>query len=276
MWTLAAKLVLTPTIVVATSLAGRRYGAAISGWLVGLPLMSGPTIFFFAAEHGKRFAARAGVGSLSGTLGEAAFCLGWAGAARRRSWPASVLAGSFCFAAVGLGAEALPLDQHLPVPLLPLAIGSLLVLVLALRLLPHLEIEARPSMLAPRWELPARAVVATGILLLLTGLATVLGARLSGLLTVYPLYTAVLAGFAQRNEGPAAAIRVLRGLLLGLFSFVVFFFTLSSLLPRTTIAAAFAAALVLTLTVHAASLWPLRRARRGWSPAPATGHRDRR
>jgi hypothetical protein len=251
MWTLLAKLALTPAIVVATTLVGRRFGGAVSGWLVGLPLMSGPITLFFAVEQGRQFAARASVGSLSGTLAEAGFCLGWAQAARRATWPFALAAGSASFALVGL-----------PVPLGPLALVSLLVLVAALRLLPRLKLELRDEVLAPRWELAARAIVATGLLLLLTGLATVLGARLSGLLTVYPLYTAVLAGFAQRSDGPAAAIRVLRGLLLGLFAFVTFFFTLTVLLTRASIVVAFAVALTCALAIHGASLWPLYRGAR--------------
>jgi hypothetical protein len=259
MWTLVAKLTLTPAIVVATTPVGRRFGGAVSGWLVGLPLMSGPITLFFAVEQGKHFAARASVGSLSGTLAEAGFCLGWGQAARHARWPVALAAGSASFAVVGLAAELLPLDPGLPAPLAPLALVSLLVLVLVLRLLPRLRIEARDEVLPPRWELPARAIVATGLLLLLTGLATVLGARLAGLLTVYPLYTAVLAGFAHRSDGPAAAIRVLRGLLLGLFAFVTFFFTLTVLLTRASTPVAFAVALVAALAVHGASLWPLYR-----------------
>lgn len=259
MWTLVAKLALTPAIVVATTLVGRRFGGAVSGWLVGLPLMSGPITLFFAVEHGRQFAARASVGSLSGTLAEAGFCLGWARAARSATWPLALTAGSTSFAAVGLAAELLPLDPHLPVPLAPLALVSLLVLATVLRLLPRVPVEVRREVLPPRWELPARAIVATGLLLVLTGVATVLGARLSGLLTVYPLYTAVLAGFAHRGGGPAASIRILRGLLLGLFSFVTFFFTLTVLLTRASIPIAFGVALVCALAIHGASLWPVYR-----------------
>jgi hypothetical protein len=263
MWTIIAKLALTPAIVVCSTLVGRRYGGAISGWLVGLPLMSGPITLFFAVEQGTHFAARASVGSLSGTLAEAGFCLGWAGAAGRGGWPVALGAGSASFAAVGTAAELLPLDPHLVVPLVPLGLASLAVLVIALRLLPQLPIETHDAVLAPRWELPARAIVATGLLLLLTGLATVLGARLSGLLSVYPLYTAVLAGFAHRDDGPAGSLRVLRGLLLGLFSFVTFFFALSVLVTRTSIPVAFSVALVLALAVHGATLLPLYRSQGG-------------
>jgi hypothetical protein len=258
-WILAAKLLLTPSIVVATTLAGRRYGPAVSGWLVALPLISGPMTLFFAVEQGRHFAARAALGSLSGTLGEAAFCLGWATAARRSPrWGVALAAGSAGFAGVGLVAEALPLSPTLPVPLLPVACCGLLALLLTLRALPSLPFEpVDEEELRPRWELPSRAIVTTGLLLLITGLAEIFGARLSGLLGVYPLYTAVLAGFAQRAHGPAAALRVLRGLLLGLFAFLAFFLSLSVLLERTSVPVAFATALVLCLAVHGASLWPL-------------------
>ena len=36
------KLVLTPTLIGAASLAGRRWGPAVSGWLVGFPFTSAP------------------------------------------------------------------------------------------------------------------------------------------------------------------------------------------------------------------------------------------
>jgi hypothetical protein len=266
---LLVKLLLTPAIVVSTTLAGRRLGPAVSGWLVALPLVSGPLTFFFALEQGQRFAARASVGSLSGTLGEVAFGVGWARAARRGPWWRPLAVASASFAAVGLLVEALPLDQHLPSPLLPLALVSLAALVAGLRILPRLAVETPGTVLSPRWDLPARTIVATALLLGLTTLAEALGARLSGLLAVYPLYTAVLAGFAQRNDGPAAAIRVLRGLLLGLFAFVAFYATLAGLLTRVGTDVAFAVAAAACLTIHGASLWPLHRERARVAAAPA-------
>jgi hypothetical protein len=42
---LALKLVLTPVLVGAASLAGRRWGSAIGGWLIGIPFTSGPIAF---------------------------------------------------------------------------------------------------------------------------------------------------------------------------------------------------------------------------------------
>ena len=62
------KLVLTPALIAAASLAGRRWGHAVSGWLVGLPLTSGPVALFLALERGTTFAADASLGSLAGSF----------------------------------------------------------------------------------------------------------------------------------------------------------------------------------------------------------------
>src|SRR5439155_19149735 len=93
----------------------------------------------------------------------------------------------------------------------------------------------------------------------LTELAPVFGARLSGLIATYPLFGAVLAAFAHHLSGAAAAGRVLRGLLIGLFGFTGFFLLLALTIERVGIAAAFAAATVLALAIQGGSLWALRR-----------------
>src|SRR5437016_7099204 len=59
---LLAKVVLTPLFIAAVTLAGRRWGPAVGGWLAGLPLTSGPVSVFLALEQGPGFAVRAAVG----------------------------------------------------------------------------------------------------------------------------------------------------------------------------------------------------------------------
>ena len=56
---LLLKLILTPLLLGGVTLAGRKFGPTVSGWLVGLPLTSGPVSFFLALEQGTKFAARA-------------------------------------------------------------------------------------------------------------------------------------------------------------------------------------------------------------------------
>jgi hypothetical protein len=242
---LALKLVLTPAVMAGATLAGRRYGGAVSGWLIGLPLTSGPLMLLIALEHGRPFAARGATGSLSGAIAEAAFCVGYAFA---RRVPLAVASVAFACAAVVV--QPLPLVAL--VPLVPI------VLVLALRLLPPFP-PREDVVRTPPWDLPARIVVATGVVVLLSAVATTIGARLTGLLAVYPLYSAVLAAFAHRLHGRDAAVGLLRGLLVGLFSFAAFYTVLAFLLVRTGTSAAFVGALTAALIVQAASIGRVRR-----------------
>ena len=70
---LAIKLIVTPLVVLLASLAARRWGDAVAGWLVGLPLTSAPVSVFLAIEQGPSFAAQAADGSMAGVLSQAAY-----------------------------------------------------------------------------------------------------------------------------------------------------------------------------------------------------------
>jgi uncharacterized membrane protein (GlpM family) len=248
---LTLKLVVTPALIGAATLVGRRWGQSVGGWLVGLPLTTGPVAFFIALDQGERFAAATALGSLAGAAAEAAFCVAYGRLAASGGWPLSLLAATAAFAGVGLLLQGLALDAW---SLLLLGAGAL---ALALRLMPAAA-AARPPARAPRGDLPARMVLATAVVLVLTALAPRLGARLSGLLATFPLFAAILAAFAHRLEGGAAAISVLRGLLFGLFSFAAFCFVLGVSFVRLGTAGAFAAAIAVALLVQGLSLWRLR------------------
>jgi hypothetical protein len=249
---LVLKLVLTPLLVAAVSLAGRRWGPGVSGWLVGFPFTSGPVVFFVALEQGVAFATAAAIGSMSGTIAQAAFCVLYGRLAGRCRWGPALLTGSLAFAAATVVLRSVTL---VPIPLLLGVIGTL---PMALVLMPRGPQAARAAPL-PRWDLPARVVVTTVIVLLLTGAAPLIGPTLTGLLATFPLYGAVLAGFAHHLQGPGHAIRVLRGLLLGLFAFAGFFFVLALSIERAGIVQAFAAAIVAALVLQGGALWVMRR-----------------
>jgi hypothetical protein len=243
--TLVLKLVLTPVLIAAASLAGRRWGQGVGGWLVGLPLTSGPVAFFLALDQGTGFAAAVAVGSLAGAIAEAVFCLayGWSAG---RGWPVALAAASIAFALVGLGLRRL----DWPPPALAGAVFA--TLGVALWWLPRrARVVAVPP--PPRWDLPARMLITTVLVVGLTALAPTLGPRLSGLLATFPVYAAILTVFAHR-AGRAPAVQVLRGLLLGLFSFGAFFLVLGGSIERLGIAAGFGAATAAALVVQMGSL----------------------
>jgi hypothetical protein len=111
----------------------------------------------------------------------------------------------------------------------------------------------------PIWDIPARMTVATALVVSVTAGASALGPRLSGLLATYPIFATVLAVFAHRLQGSAAARQVLRGLLMGLYGFASFFVVLSLLLPRTSLAFAFMGASLAAMLVQGVSFKLMRR-----------------
>src|SRR5207253_534085 len=132
MTVLLAKVVLTPLLIAAATLAGRRWGPAVGGWLAGLPLTSGPVSVFLALEPGP--------------------------------------------------------------------------------------------------------------VLLLTGTAAVLGPKVSGLLSPFPVLATVLAVFTHRRAGAAATQQLLRGIVLGSFAFAGFFVVVAAALDRWEAAATYVVA----------------------------------
>src|ERR1041385_7255564 len=96
---LALKLILAPVIIGSASLAGRKWGPAVSGWIVGMPLTSGPVIFFVALSHDVTFASNAALGVISGGLSLVSYALTYAWLATRFRWYIA-LTGSFLVFAI--------------------------------------------------------------------------------------------------------------------------------------------------------------------------------
>ena len=245
---LLLKLVLTPALIGTATLAARRWGPGIGGWLVGLPLTSGPVAFFLAIDHGSSFAVASSVGSIGGAAAEAGFALAYAALARRASWPLALAAGCLGFVLASLAIQ--------PALGLPLAaeLGLVLaVLGLAFRLIPSSGTRAA-QIDAPAWDLPARMVAGTAIVVFLTAVAPALGPHLTGLLAAFPVYAAVLAGFTHYLDGGPQAMEVLRGLLVGLVAFSGFFAVINVSLEPLGVAFSFGAALVAALLIQGATL----------------------
>jgi hypothetical protein len=244
------KLILTPTLIGLVSLAGRRWGAFISGWLVGLPLTSGPIVFFLAIDHDPAFAAAASLGILSGAFSQALFCLAYSWSCKRLRWPAALALGIVVF---GLSTSffnvfRLRAEWLFLLTLIGLAIiYSFMPLVTA-----NLVARTKPL---PAWDIPARMIVATLFVVGLTEAAKSLGPHLTGLLSPFPLYAAILSVFAQHFDGPSAAIRVLKGMLQGLFSFAVFFLIIAELIEKAGTGLTLLLAIVVALTLQGGAAW---------------------
>ncbi len=243
---IAFKLVLPPLLILLSSLAGRRWGDAIGGWLVGLPLTSGPVAAFLALQYGPGFAALATNGSLIGTASQACFSVGYALLAER-GWRIALLGGSAAYAFAAFLLQSMPLAH-----------GSLFVVALVTLTVAAQSISPRESLqstiVSPWWDLPARMVVVTILVVGLTAAAALFGAKLAGVLASFPVFGTILAVFAHRIRGAVMAMQVLRGMVFALYGFAVFFFILGLTLVRMDIVPAFLVATTSALLVQAGAL----------------------
>lgn len=249
---LALKLILAPLIIGSASLAGRKWGPAVSGWIVGMPLTSGPVVFFVALSQGILFAESSALGVLSGGISLVLYALTYAWLATRFKWYVSIAGSILVFSLSTLFLQTVSISLFVIAPVVALAI------VTGLKLMPKGDVEPGKSEQS-RWDIPVRILIGTSFILLLTGIAPFIGSRMTGLLTTIPLYVTILSIFAHRDHGPAAAAHVLRGLLYGMFAFTGFFLVLSLLIERTSLGISFGLAAFTALAVQGMSLLVLRR-----------------
>jgi hypothetical protein len=248
---LVLKLILAPIIIGSASLAGRRWGPAVSGWIVGMPLTSGPVIFFVALSHSTAFAANAALGVLSGGLSLVAYALTYSWLAVKFRWQIAITGSLLVFA------TSTTILQNFTFPLLPVFFMVATAIVLGLRFMPKDTVVKESESQPGKWDIPFRILIGTSFILLLTGIAPFIGSRLTGLLTTIPLYVTILSIFAHRHQGPAAAAHVLRGLLYGMFAFTGFFIVLSLLIEKTNLAVSFGTAILTALVIQGSSLYIL-------------------
>lgn len=243
---LTLKLFLVPSLICLVTLSARRWGPAIAGWLTGLPVVAGPILFFIAMEQGKHFASLAAGGTLSAVLAIIVFCVAYAWTAKRWGWIGSLLVALTCYAVAVLVLNAASISLYVTF------IADIAAILAAPRLFP--KIAARRVAPSPSAvDLPLRMAVGAVLVFLVTEFSASLGPRLSGVFAMFPIMTTILAVFSHHSAGKEFAIDLFRGMMLGLYSFSIFFFALTLLLENYSIPLAFAVATTAALAAQLAS-----------------------
>lgn len=244
------KLLLVPSLIALVTLAGRRWGPGVAGWLSAFPIVSGPILLAIALEQGGDFAAIAAANTLLAVLAIVVFSIVYARIATRPG-AGVILCLVAALLAWGLAVAVL---QGVQAPSW-LAFGAVLAALLAA---PHLigpapapaAISARPARDLP-WRMLAGALLTVAV----TQAASGLGPQLSGLFAMFPVMSTVLVGFSHRASDPGFAVALLRGMVGGYYAFAVFCLVLALLLPGRApgwpFVAATACALVVQLGVRA-------------------------
>ena len=240
---LAIKLILTPLLIGASTLAGRRWGPAIGGWIAGLPLTAAPISIFLAFEQGQSFAADSAVSALLGYCGVGAFCLAYRltlpGA---RPWSAAII-GIAAFLVASFFLSFVTVDALTATFMVIILLASVLAMI---KRLPF----AIPALSPAWWDIPFRMIIATAMVLAITGSAHLIGPGWSGLLSPFPVFTCVMTTFAHQASGWKAAHQLLRGVVLGCFAAAAFFLTVALLLKDNGIWITYGVAVAAALVVN--------------------------
>jgi hypothetical protein len=244
---LTLKLILTPLLIACVTLVGRRWGAGVSGWLMGFPLTSGPVSIFLALQYGRAFASRAAVGTLGGIASVCVFCLVYSLVSRKAGWLVSAVTALAAFFAATF------LWNIASLALIPTVIIDVVTVALILLAIPRRQAQAG-AVATPRWDIPARMLVATAFVVGLTTFAANLGAQLSGLLSPFPTFTSVIAVFTHHQQGADTAVQLLRGVVVGTFSFLCFFLVVAVLLPVVPMLWTYLAATAASIGVNSLAL----------------------
>ncbi len=243
---LLLKLTLVPFFLFAVSMAAVRWGPGVAGWLAGLPIVAGPILYLLVLEQGPVFGVGAAAAALSAIFASEAFNLAYAWTCRWYHYGIAAVMGLAAWYVAAIGLTSLP-----GTPAVALG-AALLGVVSAQTFLPRTNAASKVISITPT-DLMMRMVAGAILTLAVTMLSASLGAQWSGVLTVFPLLGLILSVSSQRAYGPDFVVRLLRGMVLGRFSFAAFCLCLIWTLPRQNAEIAFLISSVVSVTVQWAS-----------------------
>jgi hypothetical protein len=249
------QFVVAPLLVLAASVAARRWGYGIAGLVSAFPAIVGPVLLIGAHRHGASFAAEQATGTLLGLTALSGFALAYARTAPHASWPVSVAAGWSVAALTAAFAGVVGAS------LLGATVAAVASLALAHRAIPRAVLE-EVELEVPRSDLVLRMALTALLVVSLAALAGWLGPTAGGILAALPVLACVLAAFTHERHGAAAAAQLVRGMLSGMGGFVVFCLLVAALIDDAGVAITFLAATAAALCTHGAVAWASTRAPR--------------
>lgn len=218
------KLLMTPILMLAISLAGKRWGTQIGGLLSGLPVTSALVMLFLSLEQGEVFASQAVPGALAGVAAVQATCLFYYWVTQRVSAFVGCIVALLFFAVAALA------TSHLGWVALSVVATLLLVVAIVVATSQPAQACSARYVPMPRWVIPMRMMTATLLLLVITASATMLGPVVSGMLAPVPVIAWPLAVFAHVQGGRHELGAIVRGNAIGAVGVVGFYLALQSTL----------------------------------------------
>ncbi|HEY1825552.1 MAG TPA: hypothetical protein VGG21_06285 [Acidimicrobiales bacterium] len=249
------RVLLAPFAVVVGTWAQRRFGDAVGGLVIGLPLASVPLLWLVALQHGATFTTSMIRALLVGGVAE----------------------GAVMWLYAHLTSKVTP-SRALAMTLLAFAFGAALVSVFNLSALVAGLLTALGFALSMRWwpvsastspaspgrpRLWPRALLAALLTMALATLAGRLGPVLSGLIDAVPATSLMMAFFTHQEHGADATSHFLYGVTRGSFSFLASMIVLVAMLNGGSISLAFGVSMLVAFLVQGSfQIYDFARARR--------------
>lgn len=251
---LLVKLTVTPLMMLAVSLAARKWGGFVGGIISGLPLTSAPIMFFLAIEQGAPFAERAASSALSGLTAVLLTYLFYLHVTRIVSVLIGCLASLGFFAACSLLTFQAPFsDWAIP--------ADLLLIGMIIRCTEGTGARPASSPKTPSWSIPLRMVASTALLLVVTALAHLIGPHWSGLLSPIPVVAWPLTVFLHKLNGRTEMVAAVRGNAISALGIILFYVVVSRFMVRLGVFAAFSLALLSAVAATLALIMALKAVR---------------
>ena len=251
MFLLLLRVCIVPLIVVGGTLAQRRFGNAVGGLLIGLPLTSLPLLWLVALQHGDDFASSMSGAIVLGASAQVVVIWVYAALAPRIS-PTLALCGALGSFVFMIGALNL-LNLSVVLASVVATVGF----AVALYWWPHTESGSEET---GRYRLVLRVVISAGFTLFLVTLAGRIGPGFLGLIAALPMMSLTMAFVTHRELGANASAQFLHGVTKGSFSYVASMLVLADMLRTGDIGVAFlcatGVAVVIQLAVQSLDAFP--------------------
>ena len=248
---LVLRLLLTPSLVVLVSYVQKRWGHAIGGRVIGLPLSTAPFLVLIYLMDGADQAANAAHGVVAGQIAVASYCYMFTYVSWRKTWPVALLIGWFI-----AGLADLAIIQLANTWL----VGAIVVVVsaAAVKFWPKPLTDDQVVRVPQWWETPMKALVAGILVATLTGVKDIIGVQAAGILASMPVILSVLAPTTYRSYGPSAVSELLSGATKSLGGSVMFSAIVAATITVLPAPIAFTLGLVGLVTTDLALTWTRR------------------
>jgi hypothetical protein len=253
--TLAVKMAATAAVVVAVSLIVEQVGALIGALVATLPVASGPAYILLALDHDASFIAGSTLASLAVHAATGLLCTAYVLAAQRLPFGASTAIAVATWAGSVLAIRTVDWSLAGVLALNAATYGLCLPLVQRFA-------HARVPVIGRRWfDVPLRAALVAALVGAVVMAGAHGGARLAGILAVFPVVLISLMLILHPRIGGRAAAAVIANTMWGLIGFGLSVLALHLAAMPLGAPAALVVALMVALAANTTIFLVLRRSR---------------